>query len=145
MKFDGLLLSKKYLPSAKTLYTQDLSTLLSTTCLPNSLCYFWNHKWFFTTQLLYIFLAQAVHTFNKSSSSKWKLSRESAELRVLRTHMPTCLACLRANVLYVLTCSRDNVSCMLTCSRALRANLSTCLAHLNAQMPARLCAYVLTC
>ena len=33
----------------------------------NSLCHFWNYKSFFTTKLLRIFLAQALHTFNKSS------------------------------------------------------------------------------
>ena len=27
LKFDGLLLSKKYIPSAKTLYTEDLSNI----------------------------------------------------------------------------------------------------------------------
>ena len=36
LKSDGLLLSKKYISSAKTLYTEDLSTLLSTVCSPNS-------------------------------------------------------------------------------------------------------------
>ena len=36
MKFDGLLLSKKYIHSAKTLHLDDLSILLSTTCSPDS-------------------------------------------------------------------------------------------------------------
>ena len=40
LKFDGLILSKKYIPSAKILYIEDLSTLLSATCSPNSLCHF---------------------------------------------------------------------------------------------------------
>ena len=33
LQFNGLRLSKKYIPSAKTLYTEDLLTLLSTTCV----------------------------------------------------------------------------------------------------------------
>ena len=40
LKFDGLFLSKKYILSTKTLYTEDLSTLLLTICLPYSLCHF---------------------------------------------------------------------------------------------------------
>ena len=70
-KFDGLLFSKKYIPSAKTLYTRDLSNItFNYLCenSPNSLCYFWNHKTFF----LCIFLAQTLHTFDKSSSPKCK-------------------------------------------------------------------------
>ena len=77
LKFDGLLLSKKYIPSAKTLYTEDLSNItFNYLCenSPNSLCHFWNHKSFFTTQLLCIFLAQTLHTFYKSSPSKCKFS-----------------------------------------------------------------------
>ena len=48
--------------------------LLSTTCenSPNCLCHFWNHKLFFTTQILCIFLAQTLHTFYKSNSSNCK-------------------------------------------------------------------------
>ena len=46
LKFDGLLLSKKYISSAKTLYTDDLFDFS---------CHFWNHKSFFTTQLPCIF------------------------------------------------------------------------------------------
>ena len=34
---------------------------------------------------------------------------ESAKLRALRAHVPTCLACLRAQVPCVLSCSRANV------------------------------------
>ena len=41
---------------------------------PNYLCHFWNHKLFFTTQLLCIFLAQTLHTFYKSNSSKCEFS-----------------------------------------------------------------------
>ena len=60
LKFDELLLSKKYIPSAKKLYTEDLSIItFNYLCenSPNSWCHFWNHKSFFTTQLLCIFLA----------------------------------------------------------------------------------------
>ena len=74
LKFDGIFLSKKYIPSAKTLYTEELSTLLSTNCSSNSFCHLWNHKSFFTTQLLCIFLAQTLDTFDKSSPSKCKFS-----------------------------------------------------------------------
>ena len=55
LKFDGLFLSKKYILSTKTLYTEDLSTLLLTICLPYSLCHFWNHEPFFKTQVIYTF------------------------------------------------------------------------------------------
>ena len=64
----------------------------------------------------------------------WKIQSiyiniESAKLRALRAHVPTCLACLRANVLtcqraYVLTCQcalRACVLCVLTCQHPLRA------------------------
>ena len=67
---------KKYIPSAKT-YTVDLSNItFNYLCVdsPNYLCHFWNHKSFFTTQLLCIFLAQTLHTFHKSSPSKCKFS-----------------------------------------------------------------------
>ena len=76
-KFDGLLLSKKYIPSAKALHTEDLSNItfnyLSEKS-PNSVCHFLNHKSFFTTQLLCICLAQTLHTCYKSSPSKSKFS-----------------------------------------------------------------------
>ena len=68
-------LSKKYIPSAKTLYTEDLSNItFNYLCenSPNYLCHFWNHKSFFTTQLLCIFLTQTLHTFRKGSPSKCK-------------------------------------------------------------------------
>ena len=77
LKFDGLLLSKKYISSAKTLDTEDLSNInLNSFCenSSNSLCHFWNHKSFFTTQLLCICLSQALRTFYKSSPSKYKFS-----------------------------------------------------------------------
>ena len=44
------------------------------TKFPNSLCHFWNHKSFFRTQLLCIFLAQTLHTFDKSNPSNCKVS-----------------------------------------------------------------------
>ena len=69
-------LQKKYILSAKT-YTVDLSnTTFNYMCVdsPNYLSHFWNHKSFFTTQLLCIFLAQTLHTFYKSSPSKCKFS-----------------------------------------------------------------------
>ena len=55
----------------------------------------------------------------------WKIQSiyiniESAKLRALRAHVPTCLACLRANVL---TCSRVNVPCVLACFACLLANI----------------------
>ena len=68
---------KKCIPSAKTLCTMDLSNItFNYLCVdsPNYLCHFWNHKSFFTTQLLCIFLAQTLHTFHKSSPSKCKFS-----------------------------------------------------------------------
>ena len=67
---------KKYIPSAKT-YTVDLSNItFNYLCVdsPNYLCHFWNHKSFFTTQLLCIFLAQTLHTFYESRPSKYKFS-----------------------------------------------------------------------
>ena len=58
-------------------YTEDLSNItFNYLCenSPNYLCHFWNHKSFFTTQLLCIFLAQKLHTFYTSSTSKCKFS-----------------------------------------------------------------------
>ena len=66
----------------------------------------------------------------KYQSLNWKLiniyHNESAKLRALRAHVPTCpawlraqvptcLACLRTHVPTCLTCSRSNVLCALTC------------------------------
>ena len=70
-------LSKKYIPSAKRLYTEDLSNItFNYLCenSPNSLCHFWNHKLFFRTQLVCIILAQTLHTFDKNISWKCKFS-----------------------------------------------------------------------
>ena len=69
---------------------------------------------------------------------------ESAKLRALRAHVPTCVACLRVNVPCVLTCLSANVPCVLTCKRASRAYLTTYLACLSAQMPMCLRANVVT-
>ena len=77
MKLDGQLCFKKYIPSAKTLYIEDLSNITFNYLCQNSLnsfCHSWNHKSFFTTQFLYIFLAQTLHTFEKSSPKKCKFS-----------------------------------------------------------------------
>ena len=77
LKFDGLLLSKKYIHSAKTFYTEDLPNItFEFLCenSPNSLCHFSNHKSFFTIRIVCIFLAQTLHTIDKSSRSKCKFS-----------------------------------------------------------------------
>ena len=53
LKFNGLLLFKKYIPSAKTLYTKDLNNItFNYLCKisPNFLCHVWKHKSFFTTK-----------------------------------------------------------------------------------------------
>ena len=66
---------KKCIPSAKILCTEDLSNNnLKHLCenSPNSICHFWNHKSFFATQLLCIFLAQTLHIFYKNIPSKCK-------------------------------------------------------------------------
>ena len=54
LKFNGLHISKKYIPSAKTLYTEDLSNITLNYCKnsPNFLCHYGNHKSFFTTQFV---------------------------------------------------------------------------------------------
>ena len=69
-------LSKKHIPSAKTLYTEDLSnTIFNYLCenSPNYRCHFWNHKLFFTKQILCIFSAQILHTSHKTSPTKCKI------------------------------------------------------------------------
>ena len=74
---NGLNLSKKYIPSTKTLHTEDLSNITFNYLRensPNSLCHFWNHKSFSTTQLACIILAQTLHTFEKNIPSKCKFS-----------------------------------------------------------------------
>ena len=70
----GCIFQKKNIPSIKILYTEDLSNItfnyLSESS-PNS-CHFWNHKSFFTTQLVCIILAPTLHTFDKIIPSKFK-------------------------------------------------------------------------
>ena len=68
-------MSKNYILSHKTF--TDLSNIAFNYLRensPNSLCHFWNHKSFFTTQLVYIILAQTLHTFDKNIPSKCKFS-----------------------------------------------------------------------
>ena len=73
---------------------------------------------------------------------------ESAKLRVLRAHVPTCLTCLRAYVSKCLACLRPHVPTCLACLRAyvpmciacLRAHMSTCLTCSRANV-----SCVLTC
>ena len=68
---------KKYVLSFKTLYTKDLSNITFNYLYPyspNSWCHFWNHKLFFSTQLVRIVLAQTLHTFDKNISWKCKFS-----------------------------------------------------------------------
>ena len=75
---NGLHLSKKYIPSAKTLCTENLSSNITFNYLcensPNSFSHFCNHKSFFSTQLISIIFAQTLYTFNKKSPSKCKFS-----------------------------------------------------------------------
>ena len=63
LKFDGLLLSKNHIPSAKTWYKEDLLNLLSTTCSPNSLYHFWNH---FSQHNSYIFFSSNIIYFRQN-------------------------------------------------------------------------------
>ena len=66
---------KTYIPSAKTVYTENFSNIIfNYLCknLPNFLWHFWNLGSFFVTQILCIFLAQTLHNFYKSSPLKCK-------------------------------------------------------------------------
>ena len=68
---------KKFIPSAETLYKEGLSNItINYLCenSPHSLCHFWNYMSFFTTQLVYIILAQTLYAIDKSSTSKSKFS-----------------------------------------------------------------------
>ena len=70
---------------------------------------------------------------------------ESATLRALRAHVPTCLPCLRAQVPTCLTCLSAHLP---TCLPCLRAHAPTCLTCLSAHLPmclACLHAHVPTC
>ena len=75
-KLNGLHLSKNYIPSLKTLFTNLSNITLNYLCenSPNSLCHFWKQKSFFTTQLVYIILAETLHTFDKNIPLKYKFS-----------------------------------------------------------------------
>ena len=73
----GYICLKIYISSAKTLYTEDLSDITFNYLCENSLnslCHFWNHESFFTTQFTCIILAQTLNTFNKNIPSKCKFS-----------------------------------------------------------------------
>ena len=88
MKFDGLFLSKKYIPPAETLYIEDSSNIaFNYLCenSPNDWRHFWNHMSFFLhhpSVSLYIiplnffnwktFLAKT-YTLDKNSPSKWNI------------------------------------------------------------------------
>ena len=69
---------KKYISSAKT-YTVDLSNItFNYLCvdLPNYLCHFWNHKSFFTTQLLwYLFSSNITYFQQKCKFPDFQLLR----------------------------------------------------------------------
>ena len=77
LKFDGIHfcpkinLFKRYIPSAKTLYAKKLTFSYLCENAPNYLHVIIS---FFPEQLLYIVLAQTLHTFYKSCSSKSKFS-----------------------------------------------------------------------
>ena len=74
---------------------------------------------------------------------------ESAKLRALRAHVPTCLACLMAYVPTCLSCLRAHVpTCLayvLTCQRVLRTHVLTCLTLSCANMPCVLCVPTRSC
>ena len=80
-----------------------------------------------------------------SSSSESLPLGQSAKLRALRAHVPTCLACLRAHLstcpaclhAYMLTCQCALRAYMLMCQRALRAQVLMCQRALR--------AFVVTC
>ena len=80
-------LSNKYIPSAKTLYTEHLSNITFNYLCQNSwnyLCHFWNHKPFFTTHLLYIFSAQTLYTFYESNPKCQFLDFSLLELKLTK-------------------------------------------------------------
>ena len=79
LKFNGLHFSKNYIPSPKTLFTDLSNITFNYLCKnsPNSLCDFWNQKSFFSIQLVYIILAQTLHTFDKNIPSVCKFSEFS--------------------------------------------------------------------
>ena len=82
-KFNGIF-SKIYIPSAKALYTEDLSNITLNHLYensPNYLCHFWNHKSFFATTHLYLFSSNV--TFLKKYPIKVQTFRLStAQVKV---------------------------------------------------------------
>ena len=75
VEINELHFSQKYIPSVEALYTEDFPNITFNYLYensPNSLCYFWNHKLFFRTQLVCIILAQILHTFDKNIPWKCK-------------------------------------------------------------------------
>ena len=71
VKFDELHLPKIYIPPTKALHTEDLSTLISTTCSPNSqipYVIFGNISRFSLINSSVFFFGQKLHTFDKNSS-----------------------------------------------------------------------------
>ena len=69
---------------------------------------------------------------NSSLPSICNFTNESAKLRALRAHVPTCLTCLRAHMPTCLECLRANVLCVLPCSRA---NVSCVFPFSRANIP----------
>ena len=88
----GYFSPKKNIRSAKTLYTEGLFNITLNYLFetpPNSSCNFWNNKSFFTIQLVCIFLAQTLRTFDKISSLKCKFSDfPLLELKFTKFFMP---------------------------------------------------------
>ena len=76
MKFDELPLSKNCIPLPKTLFIDLSNIAFNYLCenWPYSLCHFWNHDYFFTTQFIYIISAQTLHAFDKNIPSKCEFS-----------------------------------------------------------------------
>ena len=60
---------------------------------------------------------------------------ESAKLRALRSHVPTCFSCSHALRAYVLTCQHVLRAYVLTCQRVLHVYLLTCQLALRAHVP----------
>ena len=85
-------LSKKYIPSANTLYIEDLSHIIFNYFCENSpnflfMSFFEIINHFSRHNSSIFFLAQTLHTFNKSSPSKWKFP----DLWLLAWKLTKCL------------------------------------------------------
>ena len=77
LKFDGLLLSKKCIPSVKTLYTEDLTF----NCLcENSQNYLCRYIIFHDTTPLYFFFAQTLHVLSTKVVQIFRLSTAWVEV-----------------------------------------------------------------